>query len=859
MEFTAASESIAHLCDIRTNVVVYWRDSMRSVDAPRFGHFSNAMDLFTSVKRVNTIEKFITLDGLKTVFDTSGRPPFTEQLITVSADNSLKRLLNYLHIDALMAFGHGYPRFKVDQRNRRCFEVDVKAVSPMHRVDPDSLSTITVEIEFVISVSLSSNALKDNLFQSVGQYTVRHSEHRVPLNEVLLLLRAFGMSLFNDPKINLDMQALAELRAPARTEHLSSFEIALEMVALNNEVEASAHDAVGDEDGTAALELYAHQKTNVAWMIERESEPISNAFWYDTGIRLGDDQLPLLYAPSFQIFRRAHMAFVNNAKPLPASYITPTPFGLPATNGGGMLCDEVGLGKTITTLELCRRTEGTTLVVLPMNLLSQWKAEATRLGLTFFVYYGAQRVRDPTRLVQRKLVITTFNTISRDYGTFMQLQAVLRDNDASQGERMRADRLLFEEHHGGVFNAVYHRVVVDESHRLCGQAKRALDDLNAANRWCLSATPAKSSEILTRQLNFLGVNLPTTAAWCDQVLLRRGETGRGTPARLAFVLGKIARRAQRHQTLNGSAVPMLSRHVSYVRLEGSLRADYTAQITSRAQTVERAASNGALAYKYFNEVRRSLSCSSFHEAHFAHMPPLVREDEAANYLRNEATCPICLEAFDHPVGLPCRHVFCFGCVGANRVSRCPLCRAPLTPSPTAAGMVLLEAPVDEEVVSSPKIEAIVARVRQLSCKMLVFSEFPSTLRMLESALVAQGVPMNKLTGSMSKAARTRQLLDFQEAPDNSERVFIMNVAIAATGLNLQTASAILFCEPLVRRDTFEQAVGRIMRIGQRHPRVSVHEFVTEGSLEQRIHEEMHNNPTWTTNAQTILQLMRQDA
>lgn len=49
-------------------------------------------------------------------------------------------------------------------------------------------------------------------------------------------------------------------------------------------------------------------------------------------------------------------------------------------------------------------------------------------------------------------------------------------------------------------------------------------------------------------------------------------------------------------------------------------------------------------------------------------------------LREEATCPVCLELFSNPVSLPCVHTFCFDCMQLWLLERkdmkltCPICR-----------------------------------------------------------------------------------------------------------------------------------------------------------------------------------------
>ncbi|XP_077015563.1 ret finger protein-like 4B [Tamandua tetradactyla] len=59
----------------------------------------------------------------------------------------------------------------------------------------------------------------------------------------------------------------------------------------------------------------------------------------------------------------------------------------------------------------------------------------------------------------------------------------------------------------------------------------------------------------------------------------------------------------------------------------------------------------------------------------------------AKSLREEATCPVCLELFSNPISLSCAHTFCFNCIQnwilENNESKliCPLCREVNNKSP----------------------------------------------------------------------------------------------------------------------------------------------------------------------------------
>ena len=142
-------------------------------------------------------------------------------------------------------------------------------------------------------------------------------------------------------------------------------------------------------------------------------------------------------------------------------------------------------------------------------------------------------------------------------------------------------------------------------------------------------------------------------------------------------------------------------------------------------------------------------------------------------------------------------------------------------------------------------------------RVLVFSEFGSTLRMLRTLLTTARVQVYELSGQMSKAERQRQLSAFENASDNTVAVFLMSVAVAGTGLNLQSAQSIVFCEPLARSDLYEQAVGRIMRIGQQNATVHVHQFVTRHTLEEALYSTLIQQPSWNPSSRNIVNMLSQ--
>lgn len=169
---------------------------------------------------------------------------------------------------------------------------------------------------------------------------------------------------------------------------------------------------------------------------------------------------------------------------------------------GGMLCDEMGMGKTVELLALLharmdedkewrvsdkeadwiapraataqpKRRRAGTLVVAPMSMLAQWRDEiATHSApdsLRVVVHYGAERAGGASdAFTGADVVLTTYGVVSSEMG------AVAR----GAPPRLHAPR--------------WRRVVLDEAHLIKNketETARAVYALHAEHRWCLTGTP----------------------------------------------------------------------------------------------------------------------------------------------------------------------------------------------------------------------------------------------------------------------------------------------------------------------------------------------------------------------------------
>ncbi len=123
------------------------------------------------------------------------------------------------------------------------------------------------------------------------------------------------------------------------------------------------------------------------------------------------------------------------------------------------------------------------------------------------------------------------------------------------------------------------------------------------------------------------------------------------------------------------------------------------------------------------------------------------------------------------------------------------------------------------------------QAREAGEKVLVFSFFRETLQRLEQMLGNRCV--GRIDGSVSVADRQRYLDAF--AATGPGAVLVCQIQAGGVGLNIQSASVVIFCEPQLKPSLEVQAVARAYRMGQTRT-VSVHRLLMEDTVDEHLLE-----------------------
>ncbi|KAJ6571813.1 SNF2 family N-terminal domain-containing protein [Mycena capillaripes] len=262
---------------------------------------------------------------------------------------------------------------------------------------------------------------------------------------------------------------------------------------------------------------------------------------------------------------------------------------------GGCLADEMGLGKTVQMIAcMCKNPSEdpackTTLILAPLALLPQWNQEIstkTNADWKVLIYHGSNKPKKKSDLLKYDVVLTTYSTMALewpDYEAEMKKKEkakrkkpaddfIASDSDDSGSDRPKTKR---KKERGLLFQVDFYRIVLDEAQNIRNKrtrVSRAVTDLSAKYRWCLTATPIVNSLVdVYGYLRFLKVR-----PWYDWTEFNShvGRLEKKQPqlavTRLQAILGLFLMRRMKTTLLDGKRlIELPEKTVELVSLEFS--------------------------------------------------------------------------------------------------------------------------------------------------------------------------------------------------------------------------------------------------------------------------------------------------
>ncbi len=128
-----------------------------------------------------------------------------------------------------------------------------------------------------------------------------------------------------------------------------------------------------------------------------------------------------------------------------------------------------------------------------------------------------------------------------------------------------------------------------------------------------------------------------------------------------------------------------------------------------------------------------------------------------------------------------------------------------------------------------RMRELLGEAQQEGRKMIVFSFFLDTIRKVCALLGEQCI--GPITGSVTPQRRQEMIDEFNEAPAGA--VLAAQIQSGGTGLNIQSASVIVLCEPQFKPSIENQAISRAYRMGQAR-NVLVYRLLCENTVDEKI-------------------------
>ncbi|KAI9724409.1 MAG: hypothetical protein M1812_000477 [Candelaria pacifica] len=544
---------------------------------------------------------------------------------------------------------------------------------------------------------------------------------------------------------------------------------------------------------------------------------------------------------------------------------------------GGLLGDEMGMGKTIQAVSLIMSdypAKDPTLVVVPPVALMQWSSEIKEYTtglLKVLVYHNS----DPKVKTLKQKDLRKYDVIMISYSG---LESLYRKEIKGWKRNIDSENVLIKS--DSVIHAIkFHRLILDEAHniktRTTGVAK-ACFALKADFKWCLSGTPVQNriGEFFSL-LRFLNVkpfacyfcklreSRPTTDAkdrGFDHVSIFNQEllnpiTQAEDPQLRSQALDKLRlitdrimlRRVKRDHTESMELPP--KEVIIHNEFFGEIERDFSSSIMSNTtRQFDTYVSRGVMLNNYANIFGLIMQMRQV-----ANHPDLILKKHAEGG-QNILVCTICDEPAEEAIRSRCHHEFCRRCVkdfvhsfeGTGGEPDCPRCHIPLSidldqpdieqDEDTVKKSSIINRIKMEDWTSSTKIEMLVydlykLRSKKATHKSIVFSQFTSMLQLVEWRLRRAGFNTVMLDGSMSPAQRQRSIEHFMKNTD--VEVFLVSLKAGGVALNLTEASRVFIIDPWWNPAAEWQSADRCHRIGQKRPCV-ITRLCIEDSVESRM-------------------------
>lgn len=624
---------------------------------------------------------------------------------------------------------------------------------------------------------------------------------------------------------------------------------------------------------TYKREPYLYQRDNINWMINLEKETKDlNYTSYVLEKHHGLCQIEGLNEPF--ILNKEKKEMVNPSS-LKICKIRPL---------GGVLADEIGLGKTYSMIglvaEKLNNTSNPTLILTPPRLCKQWEQE---INETYPMKTGIiGTIRQFEKI--RKNNIKNYDVIILSY-SFLNNKRYLEyclDENKNEEDELNLSKIYWE------------RIILDEGHEyltykmLRKANNREINEqilkLNSKYRWICSGTPYYDKKSCLNIINYI----------CEYDNMSEEDFKEKMYHEHDNIVKKLFRKNTKEKIKNQIDIPEPNIETKFLIQSEIENAIYNSVLGDHKKMIQMCShvsisdenisilGNNPLSLEeihkkmtiyYEKKLKRQkkrletletkmdvdIDVEDNQETDDEVIELSLRKDELisaikenqAKYnifnnlekkLKEDNNCPICFDELDKKVKaiIPCGHIYCVSCIGhvlEKYKNKCPMCRYTFTKQDLEIVKVSeLEKEKKNNINKwgtkmSFLIQYLGKVLENKKNRVIIFSQWDSMLKLIGKVLEEFNIKFLNINGSIHVVnGRIRRF-----KLDESIRIVLMSSEKAASGVNLQEANHIILIDTMNTdkdnaRIIEQQAIGRAVRIGQK-TKVNVIRLIMESTIE----------------------------
>ena len=214
----------------------------------------------------------------------------------------------------------------------------------------------------------------------------------------------------------------------------------------------------------------------------------------------------------------------------------------------------------------------------------------------------------------------------------------------------------------------------------------------------------------------------------------------------------------------------------------------------------------------------------------------------------EEECTICLDKIkEEDLGITfCGHIYCYSCISmiiketqsSGVHSKCPNCQSNLQ----LDKIFLISEKKSSEVNNlGTKLAWIIDYIKKTPNKYrIIFSQWDYLLKEVGKVLESNGIKNLYCQGNVYQKDKVLRLFNSKDET-NEFKIIMLSSESTVSGSNLNNAEEVIFLDPVYgdkqhRLNTEIQAIGRVIRLGNKHKTIKILRLLIKDSIEEDIYK-----------------------